>query len=229
MERYGRFGLIVVLLASAAILVFVGPCANTGTSVTAPGNTQTQQAAKALSRVFTRAELARYNGRNGQPAYVAVDGFVYDVTGGTHWVNGLHSVCEEDSAAGKDLSEGMREAPAGMRAMLLRSPIVGVMKGTKATALPPGARTAMTGQAVLQKTFTAAELARYNGRNGQPAYVAADGLVYDVTGSPLWAAGKHSMCNIDSTAGKDLTSALNQSPPNMRLLLQKFPVVGWFK
>ena len=79
------------------------------------------------------------------------------------------------------------------------------------------------------KVFSASELSKYNGQNGQPAYVAADGLVYDVTGSPFWGGGNHSMCNIKSTAGRDLTSALNQAPPNMRTLLQKFPVVGRYQ
>jgi predicted heme/steroid binding protein len=231
MEKFGRIAMVVVLVASAAILVFVGPCTTGGTSGTTPGTTgvTSTPAAQAASRVFTTSGLAKYNGRNGQPAYVAVDGWVYDVTGGTHWVNGIHSVCEEDSNAGQDLSDAMNEAPPGMREMLLRFPIVGRMQGTKITSLPPGARTSSTGQAIPQKNFTAAELAKYNGQNGQPAYVAADGLVYDVSGSPLWAGGKHSMCSINSTAGRDLTSALNQSPPNMRQLLQKFPVVGHFR
>ena len=40
-------------------------------------------------------------------------------------------------------------------------------------------------------TFNQTELAKYNGQNGQPAYVAVDGVVYDVTGVAAWAGGKH--------------------------------------
>ena len=32
------------------------------------------------TRTFTAEELAKYNGQNGQPAYVAIDGTVYDVS-----------------------------------------------------------------------------------------------------------------------------------------------------
>lgn len=220
MERFGRYAMVVVLLASAAILIFVGPCVSvntTGSTSQQPGNTTTPQAA---ARVFTRAELAKNNGQNGNPAYVAVDGYVYDVTGAPHFVGGLHSVCDEDSKAGQDLSDEMSEAPPNMRQMLQAYPIVGSMAGAHVAAVPT------TTAQVPQKTFTVAELAKYTGQNGQPAYVGADGLVYDVSKSPFWGGGKHSMCNINSIAGKDLTQALNQSPPNMRTLLKKFPVVG---
>lgn len=40
------------------------------------------------SRNFTRAELARFNGQNGQPAYVAVSGTVFDLT--TVFIQGKH-------------------------------------------------------------------------------------------------------------------------------------------
>jgi len=42
-----------------------------------------------------------------------------------------------------------------------------------------------------EATFNQAELAKYNGQAGQPAYVAVDGVVYDVTGVAAWADGKH--------------------------------------
>ena len=34
---------------------------------------------------FSKAELAKFDGQNGQPAYVAVDGTVYDVSGKDAW------------------------------------------------------------------------------------------------------------------------------------------------
>ena len=39
---------------------------------------------------MTKAELAGYDGRNGQRAYIAVNGTVYDVTASSRWENGLH-------------------------------------------------------------------------------------------------------------------------------------------
>ena len=40
---------------------------------------------------------------------------------------------------------------------------------------------------MTEKTFTLAQLAQYDGQNGQPAYVAVDGVVYDVTNSRMGA------------------------------------------
>lgn len=219
MEKFGRIAMILVLLASIVILVNVGPCTPV---TTVPGTTGSAPVApKVQLKVFTSSELARNTGRNGSPAYVAVDGLVYDVTGSRFFINGIHSVCEGDTSAGQDLSDEMSDAPKGMREMLLRFPIVGTMAGSNAKV-----PVQTTPQNVPQKTFTVADLAKYNGQKGQPAYVGADGLVYDVTGSPWWVAGNHSICNLSSMAGKDLTKALNQAPPNMRTLLQRFPVVG---
>jgi predicted heme/steroid binding protein len=63
-------------------------------------NTAAQSAApaNASEMIFTAQTLAKYNGQNGQPAYVAVDGLVYDLS--TVFRGGVHA----GYAAGKDLS-----------------------------------------------------------------------------------------------------------------------------
>jgi predicted heme/steroid binding protein len=76
------------------------------------------------------------------------------------------------------------------------------------------------------KTFTVTELAKFDGKNGNPAYVAVDGVVYDVTGSAKWPQGDHTPCNLDTMAGRDLSEEIKQAPANMRSLLQNMPVVG---
>lgn len=76
------------------------------------------------------------------------------------------------------------------------------------------------------KTFTLEELAQYDGKGGSPAYVAVDGVVYDVSESSLWPEGEHTTCNLDAMAGRDLSQVIQQSPPRMRDLLEEFPVVG---
>ena len=63
---------------------------------------------------------------------------------------------------------------------------------------------------------------QYNGKDGQPAYVAVDGVVYDVTQSGAWANGEHN----GFEAGKDLTDALANDAPHDDSNLDGFPVVG---
>lgn len=49
---------------------------------------------------FTIEELSQYNGKNGKPVYVAVDGIVYDLSNVKPWASGIHF----DVVAGKDLT-----------------------------------------------------------------------------------------------------------------------------
>ncbi|MBS7647430.1 MAG: cytochrome b5 domain-containing protein [Candidatus Bathyarchaeia archaeon] len=72
------------------------------------------------------------------------------------------------------------------------------------------------------KKFTPKELAKYDGKNGKPAYIAYKGKVYDVSTSFLWKNGKHQALHI---AGVDLTEALKQAPHGEDVL-KRFPVVG---
>jgi predicted heme/steroid binding protein len=75
------------------------------------------------------------------------------------------------------------------------------------------------------REFTLREPARFNGRDGRPAYVAYQGKVYDLTGSFLWRGGRHKVLH---RAGQDLTRTLGQAPHGPELL-EKFPVVGTLK
>ncbi|MBK5093706.1 MAG: cytochrome B5, partial [Actinobacteria bacterium] len=70
------------------------------------------------------------------------------------------------------------------------------------------------------------ELSEFDGKGGRRAYVAVDGVVYDVTGESKWEYGEHTPCNLDAMAGKDLSDVLNQSPPRMRDYIEGEPVVG---
>lgn len=58
------------------------------------------------------------------------------------------------------------------------------------------------------QVFTPDELSVYNGENGNKAYVAYEGVVYDVTDHPKWKDGKHN----GQTAGTDLTEEIGKSP-----------------
>ena len=72
------------------------------------------------------------------------------------------------------------------------------------------------------KKFTEKTLAQYNGKNGNPAYVAYKRKVYDVSASFHWKDGTHQVLH---RAGMDLTNALEKAPHDGGFL-EKFPVVG---
>ena len=70
--------------------------------------------------------------------------------------------------------------------------------------------------------FTTSELKGFNGRDGKPTYVAFEGKVYDVSGSSLWASGRHMGVH---SAGNELTGSIANAPHDVDLL-SRFPVVG---
>ncbi|NTV77858.1 MAG: hypothetical protein HGA25_01610 [Clostridiales bacterium] len=72
------------------------------------------------------------------------------------------------------------------------------------------------------QTFTLEELKTYDGQNGNPAYVAFEGIVYDVTNAEKWNNGKHENGIV---AGIDLTDLMSDSPHGISVL-EDVPVVG---
>ena len=73
------------------------------------------------------------------------------------------------------------------------------------------------------KTFTLEELAEFDGKEGRKAYVAVNGLVYDVSEVSAWSGGSH-FSNI--TAGKDLTEIIENDSPHGLRVLDNLPIVG---
>ena len=67
--------------------------------------------------------------------------------------------------------------------------------------------------------LTLAQLAQYNGLNGQPAYVAVRGVIYDA--SSFFPNGIH---HTTHHAGTDLTTAFNNKHNDNRM--SGFPVIG---
>lgn len=74
----------------------------------------------------------------------------------------------------------------------------------------------------IQRVFTIDELATYNGKNGRPAYVAVNGIVYDVTNNRAWAAATH----FALTAGKDYTKEFASCHAGQQSILATLPIVG---
>lgn len=70
--------------------------------------------------------------------------------------------------------------------------------------------------------MTADDLAKFDGKNGNKAFVAVDGKVYDVTGDRNWSNGDHYK---GMKAGIDLSAYIDQAPHG-RQILDQFTVVG---
>lgn len=71
------------------------------------------------------------------------------------------------------------------------------------------------------KDFTAEELAGFDGKEGRAAYVAYEGVVYDVTESAMWGDGDHEGAH---SAGRDMTAEHEDAPHDV--YVTGFPEVG---
>ncbi len=71
------------------------------------------------------------------------------------------------------------------------------------------------------KKFTLSELSKFNGKNGNPAYVGYKGKVYDVTESSQWSDGDH----LGHEAGMDLTEQM-EIAPHADEVMERFKTVG---
>ena len=75
------------------------------------------------------------------------------------------------------------------------------------------------------KEFDTEELAKFNGENGSPIYIAHQGKVYDVSDSKRWKAGMHMKRH---HAGADLSTDIKAAPHGPEVL-ERFPQVGVLK
>ena len=74
-----------------------------------------------------------------------------------------------------------------------------------------------------KKVLSQKELAKFDGREGMPAYIAFEGKIYDVSNSKLWKNGIHAGRH---AAGEDLTQ-VGINAPHGEEVLTKFPLIGW--
>ena len=115
---------VPALIALFLVVTFVvAACGGSGSTTAEPSSAPTAE-----QRVFTAAELAEFDGKDGRAAYIAVDGVVYDVSDSRNWPEGVHTRCDLDSMAGADLSAEIEQAPANMRALLAQMPVVGSLQ-----------------------------------------------------------------------------------------------------
>lgn len=122
------------LLLSSMIVFVLAACGGDTTTeepdTTAPEETTEETTEDADTQtteegqVFTLEDLSEYDGQDGNPAYVAVDGVVYDVTDNEAWEGGEHA---GELIAGGDYTEEILESPHG-ESVLEDLPIVGTLE-----------------------------------------------------------------------------------------------------
>lgn len=84
------------------------------------------------SRILSEAELKRADGKNGNPAYIAIQGIVYDVGLFPGWKGGEHHKLQ----AGAELSEDFLKSGHGV-AYLQKLPVVGRLEKAATEQLSP--------------------------------------------------------------------------------------------
>lgn len=85
-----------------------------------PGN-PTPQPGNPNGQTFTREQLTQFNGMNGMPAYVGVNGVVYDVTNNAAWSLATHF----GLSAGRDLTAEFASCHAGQQWILAQLKPIG--------------------------------------------------------------------------------------------------------
>ncbi|HAR63456.1 MAG: hypothetical protein DKM50_12235 [Candidatus Margulisiibacteriota bacterium] len=132
--------------------------------------------------ILTLEELAQYDGQNSNPAYVAVDNIIYDISNSS-----LRTT--KTFKSGKNVTKYVKEKNSKNYDALKSCPIVGK----------------------IIKVYTIEEIKRFNGKDGQAAYIVANGYVYNVSNVPEWKDGTYR----GYSAGQDV-SALEKASPFLK-------------
>lgn len=110
MKKYSILTMMVVLLASIS-LAACSPATPAEDPVIVQDPIVSVEEDQDDELVLTLEELSKYDGQDGNKAYIAVDGVIYDVTDSGPWGNGSHN----GFTAGKDLSKEIKEiSPHGI-------------------------------------------------------------------------------------------------------------------
>ena len=184
--------------------------------------------------MLTVQELSEFNGRDGKPPYVAIDGIVYDLSKINKWKDGKH----HGILAGQVLTEEYYRCHSKKLNLIKKSKVVGRLKEENR----------------VDNVFTKEELSKYDGKNGtivgtleetrqalpeytleqleefdgtgeKLAYIAISGTIYDMTGIKQWSNGIHHGLK----AGKDVTEFFNTCHKDEQEILSKLKAVGTLK
>jgi predicted heme/steroid binding protein len=125
---------IYIAIAFILAALLLAGCASSSSASSAPASQAASTAAAASTSTsaasgqltLTKTQLSQYNGQNGQPAYVAVNGVIYDVSSLPQWQGGQHN----GHTAGTDISDAFKTLPSGQAQQMLKGvPVVGKLVG----------------------------------------------------------------------------------------------------
>jgi predicted heme/steroid binding protein len=96
---------------------------NTGMISSSVSNSQQITSSSVATELIelTLEELKQFDGKNGRKAYIAVDGFVYDVSRSFRWFGGNHN----GYTAGRDLTLEIDTVSPHGRSTLSEVPLIG--------------------------------------------------------------------------------------------------------
>lgn len=154
--------------------------------------------------ILTKEELANFNGKNGNLAYVAVNGVIYDVTNEDIFKKSPHNSVK----LGTDITKEFKECHNADESVLAKLPIVGNVIYNRVTF-----------DERCAKEVNINELSNYNGKDGKPPYIAIFGTVYDLTDVDKWQEK-----NIK--VGCDLTGQYKEVYGNDKSHLKNLKVAG---
>lgn len=114
----------IIIVIMIAISVILGGCSSNSSTTKTTTKPSTNSTTTTKSMDMTLKELAKYNGQNGNPAYVAVNGVIYDVSNAKDWKNGVH---KGGVKAGLDQTNMIGQSPHGT-SVLKELPVIGKLK-----------------------------------------------------------------------------------------------------
>lgn len=166
--------------------------------------------------ILTKEELANFNGENGNPAYISIDGIIYDISN----VDLFKQSPYNNLKFGTDVTEAFYELNNRDESILRDIPIVGLLAEPEEVEIMEGVEEYYPQQRL--KIMSSEELGKYNGENGNPAYVAVNGVIYDVTNEEILKKSPHNSINL----GTDITKEFKGCHNSDESVLAKLPIVG---